>query len=310
MRVGPFTRSNRRRSNRGPSRALKVEDCVGEGAHGLVVANVNSAMIAPMFSIIVPTLNAAATLRACLDSVVRQTCSDFELVLVDGGSTDGTLDIANSFAANLGTRLVIHCGPDQGAYDAMNRGVGMATGAWLLFLGADDTLYEADTLARAAAFIGDHQPSDLVYGDVIMRSTGTRYAGGFDLDRLQFERNICHQSIFYRSELFAGIGPYNLRYRIWADWDFNIRCFSNPALVTRYMDIVVAHYNDMTGLSATWDKEFGKRLPIYFWVSAVSAYGLALVSLRRKENRWLARLALRQWFIDRGLFRTRSAQVP
>ncbi|WP_460010556.1 glycosyltransferase family protein, partial [Mycobacterium avium] len=84
---------------------------------------------------------------------------------------------------------------------------------------------------------------DLVYGDVVMRSTGTRHAGPFDLDRLLFETNMCHQSIFYRRKLFEGIGPYNLRYPIWADWDFNIRCFSNPALVTCYMDIVVARYN-------------------------------------------------------------------
>ena len=62
---------------------------------------------------------------------------------------------------NLGTRLVIHHGPDQGVYDAMNCGVGLATGAWLLFLGADDTLYAADTLARVAAFISEHEPSDL-----------------------------------------------------------------------------------------------------------------------------------------------------
>lgn len=199
-----------------------------------------------MFSIIVPTFNAAATLPACLESMVSQTCRDFELVLVDGGSKDGTLEIADRFAATFGTRVVVHSGPDQGPYDAMNRGVGMSTGSWLVFLGADDTLYEADTLARVAAFIGDHQPSDLVYGDVIMRSTGARHAGAFDLDRLLFETNMCHQSIFYRRELFAGIGPYNLRYRIWADWDFNIRCFSNPALVARYMDIVIAEYNDMT----------------------------------------------------------------
>ena len=196
-----------------------------------------------MFSIIVPTFNAAATLPACLESMVSQTCRDFELVLVDGGSKDGTLEIADRFAATFGTRVVVHSGPDQGPYDAMNRGVGMSTGSWLVFLGADDTLYEADTLARVAAFIGDHQPSDLVYGDVIMRSTGARHAGAFDLDRLLFETNMCHQSIFYRRELFAGIGPYNLRYRIWADWDFNIRCFSNPALVARYMDIVIAEYN-------------------------------------------------------------------
>jgi glycosyltransferase involved in cell wall biosynthesis len=253
-------------------------------------------MTAPTFSIIVPTFNAAATLHACVECIVGQTCTDFELVLVDGGSTDATVDIASSFAQNLGTRLVIHSGPDQGPYDAMNHGVGLATGAWLLFLGADDTLYETDTLARVAAFIGEHEPSDLVYGDVVMHSTGTRHAGPFDLDRLLFETNMCHQSIFYRRELFAGIGPYNLRYRVWADWDFNIRCFSNPALVIRHMDIVVARYNDMTGLSMreSGDKEFRKRLPMYFWVAAWETCSRMLVFLKEKENR---RLALRSRLI-------------
>ncbi|WP_272930250.1 glycosyltransferase family 2 protein [Mycobacterium paraintracellulare] len=214
-----------------------------------------------MFSIIVPTFNAAGTLGECLDSVVRQTCDDFELILVDGDSTDGTVAVATRYAADLGSRLVIHSGPDQGAYDAMNRGIGMATGQWLLFLGADDILYETETLGRVAVFIGDHGHSDLVHGDVIMRSTGSRHGGAFDLDRLLFETNICHQAIFYRRELFASIGPYNLRYRLWADWDFNIRCFSNPALVTRYMNIVVAKYNDVSGLSVSEDREFKKRLP-------------------------------------------------
>ncbi len=253
-------------------------------------------MTAPMFSIIVPALNAADTLGACIDSVVGQTCTDFELVLVDGGSTDGTVDIANSSAPALGARLVIHSGPDQGIYDAMNRGVGMATGAWLLFLGADDALFEADTLARVADFIGEHEPSDLVYGDVMFRTTSSRHYGAFDLDRLLFEQNICHQAIFYRRELFAGIGPYNLRYPVWADWDFNIRCFSNPALVTRYMDIVVARYNDLNGLSARkgTDKEFRKRLPRYFWASASETIGRVLAFLRQDEN---IRLVLRQSLI-------------
>ena len=254
-----------------------------------------------MFSIIVPTLNVAATLDACLDSVVCQTFTDFELILVDGDSTDATLDIANGFAAKLGARLVIHSGPDEGVYDAMNRGVALSTGTWLLFLGADDTLYEADTLARVAAFIGDNEPSDLVYGDVIVRSAGWRHAGAFDLDRLLFETNICQQSIFYRRELFDGIGPYNLRYRVWADWDFNIRCFSNPALVARYMDIVVADFNNLTGLSAKdrIDKEFRKRVPMFFWMTAPETIGRFLAPWRRKENRQMVRQALRQRLIDK-----------
>lgn len=243
-----------------------------------------------MFSIIVPTWKAAATVGACAENLLRQTYSDFEVVVVDGASTDETLDIVKSYAPDFGPRLVVHSEPDQGIYDAMNRGVSMASGAWLLFLGSDDTLHDADTLARVAAFIGDNEPSDLVYGDVVMGSTGSRHAGEFDLDRLLFEMNICHQSIFYRRELFAGIGPYNLRYPIWADWDFNIRCFSNPALAIRYMDIVVADYNDMTGLSMRTgtDKEFRKRLPMYFWVAAMETSGRMLAFLKQKENRRLA----------------------
>jgi len=240
-----------------------------------------------MFSVIVPTLNNAATLLACLNSVVNQTSSDFEVVVIDGCSTDETLEIANSFTPALGARLVIHSGPDVNVADANNRGVEMSAGAWLLFLGADDTLYEADTLARVAAFIDEHEPSDLVYGDVIARSTGSRYAGVFDLDRLLFEANICHQAIFYRRQLFAGIGPYNLRYGGCADWDFNIRCFSNPALVTRYMDIVVARWDNMTGMTGSepMNKEFRKRLPKFFGASALEVLGRTRAFLRRKENR-------------------------
>ncbi|OBK43399.1 glycosyltransferase family 2 protein [Mycobacterium sp. 1081908.1] len=240
---------------------------------------------AHQFSIIVPTFNVATTLPACLDSITGQTCDDYELVLVDGGSTDGTPDIASGYAPALGGRLVIHSGPDRGAYDAMNYGVELASGGWLLFLGADDSLYAVDTLAKVAAFIGDHEPSDLVYGDVMLRSKSSRYAGAFDLDRLLFEQNICHQAIFYRRELFAGIGPYNLRYPLWADWDFNIRCFSNPALVTRYMDVVVADYNDMSGLSKREDEEFKKLLPRFIGASAKEMIRRKLPSRRKAVGR-------------------------
>ncbi|QLL10182.1 glycosyltransferase family 2 protein [Mycobacterium vicinigordonae] len=237
-----------------------------------------------MFSIIVPTYNVASSLHATVESVARQTYSDYELLIVDGGSTDSTVEIAESFRARLAHRLVIQSDPDKGVYDAMNRGVDKSTGAWVYFLGGDDTLYEDATLAKVAAFIDAHQTSNLVYGDVLMRSTSSRYAGRFDLDRLLFEKNICHQSMFYRRELFAGIGPYNLRYPLWADWDFNIRCFSNPALDIQYMDIVVANFNDVSGLSNGRDREMEKRLPLYLKASALELFNRKIAGFKTPKK--------------------------
>ncbi len=220
-------------------------------------------MAAPLFSIIVPTLDVETTIRSCLDSIVRQTFVDFQVVLVDGGSTDKTLEMIGAVAPALGGRLVLHRGQDQGVYDAMNRGAALAAGQWLLFLGADDTLHRPETLAEVAAFLAQAGDCHLLYGDVVLRGSATRYGGEFDLDRLLFEKNLCHQSVFYRRELFTTIGPYNLRYRIWADWDFNIRCFSNPALVTRHLDLVIADYDDRGGLSTQTDPALKQRLPVF-----------------------------------------------
>jgi glycosyltransferase involved in cell wall biosynthesis len=231
----------------------------------------------PLFSIIIPTLDVESTIGQCLDSIATQTCRDCEVVIVDGVSKDKTADIATGFATKLDGRLRIDVRKDDGIYDAMNRGIGLAGGQWLLFLGADDVLFADDVLARTAVFLAENPSCQLAYGDVILRSDGSRYGGAFDLDTLLFRRNICHQAIFYRRELFSQLGPYNLRYRIWADWDFNIRCFKNPALVARHMDIVVSNYNDLGGKSQQEDPELRKRLPVPF--------------LSGLERTWMGRLA-------------------
>jgi len=239
-------------------------------------------LAAPLFSIIVPTLDVEAALGACLDSIAAQTFADYQVVVVDGGSTDRTLEILAAAAPALGARLVAHRGQDQGVYDAMNRGVALATGRWLLFLGADDRLHAPETLAEVAALLDAVDDCQLAHGDVVLRSSGARYGGACDLDRLLFEENLCHQSVFYRRDLFSSIGPYNLRYRIWADWDFNIRCFANPALPTRHLDVIVADYDDTGGLSQQNDPELRQRLPVFLLADRPPTFGEKLADLIRK----------------------------
>ena len=220
-------------------------------------------MASPLFSIILPTFRVEAVITGCLESILRQTCTDYEILVMNGGSNDKTLEMVSTQAAAFDGRLILHSGKDAGVYDAMNKGIRSAKGEWLYFLGADDRLHDPQVLEKTSRFF-HHQPDrHLVYGDVIMRSDSRRYDGRFDLNKLLLQRNICHQAIFYRRTVFNQVGHYNLRYRIWADWDLNIRCFQHPELLHKHLDLVVADYNDTSGVSMTEDPEFRKCLPCF-----------------------------------------------
>jgi glycosyltransferase involved in cell wall biosynthesis len=235
--------------------------------------------VTPLISVILPTFCVETVIPECLESIRRQTCTDFEVVVVDGGSTDKTVELIS--AAAVDRRFTIRSEKDTGVYDAMNKGIRLAAGEWLYFLGADDRLHDAHVLQTVAAFIRSQPASHLVYGDVIMRSNISRYAGAFNLDRLLFEKNICHQAIFYRRTVFEKIGDYNLRYPIWADWDLNIRCFQHPAFIQQHLDLVIADYNDTGGISMVEDPVLRKQLPVCIIADAQREKALRGRSRRR-----------------------------
>jgi glycosyltransferase involved in cell wall biosynthesis len=208
----------------------------------------NSERDGPLVSIVIPTWNSAAVLAAALQSLAEQTWRDFEVVLSDGASTDGTVAIAQGFADRL-PALTIDSRKDSGVYDAINRGVTLARGAWFLILGSDDRFHAPDTLAQIAPLLAADAPEPLIYGDVLVMDGpdhGQRYAGPMPLKKL-FAHNICQQSIFYRRGLFDALGGFDPHYRLYADWDFNLRAaFIAP---TRWIDVVVTDYA-ATGMSS------------------------------------------------------------
>jgi glycosyltransferase involved in cell wall biosynthesis len=205
----------------------------------------------PLISVVIPTFRSAALLPAALDSLAAQTWRDFEVVLSDGGSDDGTIAVAEARAAAL-PALRIDSRRDAGVYDAINRGFEQARGEWVLVLGSDDRLHAADTLERAAAALRA-SAAEWVHGDVRMMADGPdgvpaggRYAGPMPLARL-LKANICQQAIFYRRRLWQRLGGFEPRYRLWADWVFNLRAaFEAPP---QWIDLVVADYA-ATGMSA------------------------------------------------------------
>lgn len=217
----------------------------------------------PLLSIVIPTMNSSAVLGGALQSLAQQTCRDFEVIISDGASTDATQAIAQDLQAGL-PHLRIDSQRDSGVYDAINRGVALSRGEWFLVLGSDDRLHASDTLAAVAAQLRAGDGAQLVYGDVRMMAVnkcvapGARYAGPLSLKRM-FRTNICQQAIFYRRTLFDTLGGFDLRYKLYADWDFNLRAFFRVPV--RWIDVVVADYA-ATGMSATGtDPVFMDALP-------------------------------------------------
>ena len=149
----------------------------------------------PQISIIVPVYNVEDYLRQCLDSIVAQTFTDWEVLLMDGASTDNTLKIAQSYNDN---RIHIYSEPDKGIYDAMNKGIKKAKGEWLYFLGSDDWLLTPETLS--SVFSMDINSYDIVYGDVESVQLVPEHSGEWSLSTIDYNR--CHQCIFYKKKVF------------------------------------------------------------------------------------------------------------
>jgi glycosyltransferase involved in cell wall biosynthesis len=185
-------------------------------------------------SIITPTLNAASSIERCIQTVLDQEQSGIEHLVIDGGSTDGTLDTVQHFS---GIRLIQ--GPDEGIFDAINKGVAASSGEWIYFLGADDVFADAAVLNDLAPYFESHL--DVFYGDIVDIKMGHRYDGPFDIFKIR-KRNICHQAIFFRREVFDTIGLFNDEYRSYADWDHNMRWMLNREIRKQYVDRVIAHY--------------------------------------------------------------------
>lgn len=206
------------------------------------------ATAAPRISIIIPCYNARKFLAACLEGVLAQAYADKEVIVVDGASTDGTLDIIKDYSAKHPfIRWVAE--KDRGVYDAMNKGVGMASGEWLYFLGADDAFYNANVLAGIFS-TGAAAGADIIYGNVEFRYSKRIYDGPYDLRKLLFVSNICHQAIFYRKSVFERVGLFDIGCKIYADRDFNIRCYLQKGIRIRFVNRVIAVYNEQDGLSA------------------------------------------------------------
>ncbi len=173
-------------------------------------------MSAPLVSVIIVCRNPGPTLRAALESVKQQTDVGHEIVVVDGASTDGT---AEWLETNRPCFASLISEPDTGVYDAMNKGITVARGQWLLFLGANDRLAAPDVFLRFASAL-TQTPAGIVAG-IAQFTDGRLYTAQ---PSAAIRRNfIHHQATFYRRELFSKLGSFDPDFRIQADYELNLR---------------------------------------------------------------------------------------
>jgi hypothetical protein len=190
----------------------------------------------PVVSIITAVLNGSETLAKTIESVIVQTYPHKEFIVIDGGSTDETLNILRKFDCAIDYWI---SEPDNGVYDALNKGIGLARGEWLYFLGADDSLVDPWVLER---IFSTPRTAKMIYGNVYFGPGRAVYDGVFTRQKLAL-KNICHQSIFYRKELFEKFGTYEQDYRLLADYVFNMKCFGKSESEPCFVDTIIACYS-------------------------------------------------------------------
>ena len=202
----------------------------------------------PLISVITVCRNAEATIGQTLESVASQTFRDYEHIVIDGASTDGTLEIVRFYSAKL---AFWSSEPDDGIADAMNRGIAAATGDYILFLHADDYLVSRDSLAMAASHMANG--ADIYSFDIFFETASgqqRRKPRGATW-HLRFKTGFLHQGCLCRRDLFNRIGPFDTTYSIAMDYEFFLRAMQRGASV-EYVPEALSVMRD-TGISSRQD---------------------------------------------------------
>ncbi len=224
-------------------------------------------------SIITVCYNAAATLEKTIQQVLAQTYAPLEYIVVDGASTDGTLDLLRCYSDRI-TTLITE--PDEGIYQAMNKGVARATGDWVYFANADDYLLDDEVVADVMAYSQAHPDCDFIYGNHETRHLGNVAGRHYEpappeetLAELVYLGNCFIQpASFFSADLFKVLGPFCERYKIAADYDWFVRLLAHPELMVHHIPRAIASYSqggassDIRALFAEVF-EIQNQLPVY-----------------------------------------------
>jgi len=214
-------------------------------------------------SIITINLNNKQGLARTIESVVNQSCNDYEYIIIDGGSTDGSIDIIDRFKKRI-THWVSES--DNGIYNAMNKGITLANGEYCLFLNSGDFFYNDFVLQN---IIGKLNNYDIIYGNIIILPNNINLGNSDELKKYskpypgrkkslkiyyRFGPVIPHQAEFIKRSVFNRIGYYDEQYKIASDVEFNIRAIDYSSLKFKYIGDIISYFI-LDGIGSDFDED-------------------------------------------------------
>lgn len=255
------------------------------------------------FSIIVACLNAGDRLKKTVESILAQSCGDYEIIVKDGLSTDGCLD---GLPDEEKRRIRVFREKDTGIYDGMNQALRYVRGEYVYFLNCGDFFYDKDVLRRVKERIENVEKGEIpkrgaekggsryiFYGDIKEHLTGERVASNPSMDAFGCYRNVpCHQACFYQAKLMEEKG-FEVKYRVRADYEHFLWCFFRGRAKTVYMPLVIADYEG-GGFSETKENrkvsaaEHREIVEKYMSKGQIWKYRLILFFTLSRVRTWLA----------------------
>lgn len=187
-------------------------------------------------SVVIVTLNAGDDLKQTVTSVLDQDWSDIEVIIKDGGSTDGSLDHIPT-----DKRINIVVSPDKGIYDAMNQATDYLSGEYVIFMNCGDLFYSKSTISDILKYVSYDEKDTIYYGDCYTanRESVLRYPNIMD-DYNCFTKTLCHQATVYPCELFE-LKKFSLNYKIAADYEYYINMYCK-GIKLRHIPVIIAYY--------------------------------------------------------------------
>lgn len=253
--------------------------------------------MAPEFSILTVCFNAGGKLKKTLESIRGQTFGDYEVIIKDGLSSDGSLVFAKEMTEKMpGGKIRIIEKKDAGIYDAMNQAAAESKGKYLYFLNCGDIFWDENVLERVHKLIAQNPSAPgIYYGNIFERLTGQEVASNPHMDEFGCYRNVpCHQACFYDRELLLA-HPFDTRYRVRADYEQFLWCFFTKELKAKvsfvYGSFLIVDYEG-GGFSET---KKNKKVSEREHREIVGKYMPAGKILKYRMIMWITLAPLRTW---------------